>query len=219
VISTLTLISSAMGILVASTYARDASDWATQARAQDAANVVAVAALLVGAYLTFRGSPRGFQVWAGVLLFLTYSFVIYSFASSFNELFLLYVADLGLLVYTLLGAVVRLDFGRASQSLAIGARSRQALGVVLVLLGLLFYVLWLSQDVPALLNDTVPASVTQAGLLVNPIHVLDMGLYLPAFILAGVSLLRNRALGCVLGLPLLVFGLFTALGIVLILAI
>ncbi len=218
-ISILTLVSSASGIFVASTYARDTSNWAMQARAQDVANVVAVVILLVAAYLTVRRSVRGFQVWAGVLLFLIYAFVIYAFASSFNDLFLLYVAALGLLVYTFLGGVVRVDFERVRERSTIGTRSRIALGLVLVLLGVSFYFLWLSEDIPALLNGTVPSSVTQAGLPVNPIHVLDMGLYLPAFILSGVSLLRNRTLGYVLGLPLLVFGLLTALGIALIVAV
>lgn len=214
--SLLTLTSSAAGVLVSGTYARDTPNWAQQARAQDIANVVAVAVLLAAAYSVLRRSSRGYQAWAGALLFLIYSFVIYSFASAFNELFLLYVADLGLLVYTFLGAVIRLDFGQVGESFALGARPRLALGAILVALGLLFYLIWLSEDVPALLDGTVPASVTQAGLLSNPVHVLDMALYLPAFIAAGVSLVRNGALGQVLGLPLLVFGAFTVFGIVLI---
>lgn len=217
-IAILTLTSSAAGLLVSGTYGRDTPDWAHQARAQDVANVVAVVILLLVTYPALRRSPRGYQAWAGVLLFLIYSLAIYSFASSFNGLFLLYVADLGLLVYAFLGAVVRLDFERVRESFAMKERPRLALGVVLVVLGLLFYVIWLSEDVPALLDGTVPASVTQAGLLSNPVHVLDMAMYLPAFIIAGVSLVRNGGLGLALGLPLLVFGAFTVFGIVLIFA-
>jgi uncharacterized membrane protein (DUF485 family) len=192
VISALTLVSSAMGIFMAGTYARDTPNWAMQARAQDVANVAAVFILLMATYYMSKHSAHGFQVWAGVLLFLIYAFVIYAFASSFNNLFLLYVATLGLLMYTFLGAVVRLDFETMRERAMLSSRQRLALGLTLVLLGFFFYFLWLSQDIPALLNGTVPSDVTQAGLLVNPIHVLDMALYLPAFIMDGKTINLSR---------------------------
>jgi len=216
VISFLVAVSSIMGIFARSTYARDTADWAMQARAQDVANVVAVVVLLVAAYFASRSSIRGWQVWAGSLLFLIYAFVIYAFASSFNSLFLLYVATLGLLVYTFLGGVLRLNFERIKEKVPMGPRVRLALGCVLTAAGFLFYFLWLSQDLPALLSGTVPANIIQDGLLVNPIHVLDMGLYLPAMIITGISLVKNKTLGYVFGWPLLIFGVLTVLGIFLI---
>jgi len=94
-----------------------------------------------------------------------------------------------------------------------GRRTRRALGSALSILGLLFYFIWLSEDIPALLNGTVPLGVTQAGELVSPVHVLDMALYLPALIVTGISLWKNRSLGYVFGLPLLVFIILTFLAI------
>jgi len=211
--SILILASSALGILVSSTYARYTSNLASQARAQDMVDVIAVVVLLFGTYSMNKQSVRGFQLWAGGLLFLMYAFVIYALGAPFNDLFLLYVANLGLVVYTFIGGVLRLNFEKIKEMTPMGHRTRLALGVALPILGISFYFLWLSQVVPALMNGTVPVSVVQAGELVSPVHVLDMALYLPALIITGFSLWKNKLLGYVFGFPLLIFIILTFLAI------
>src|SRR6266511_2676828 len=58
--------------------------------------------------------------------------------------------------------------------------------------------------------------VAKAGVLVNPVHVLDMAVFLPAMLLAGALLLRRRAMGYVLT-PLVLTAAFTiSLGIIVI---
>jgi hypothetical protein len=215
-ISMLVLSSSAAGIFVGGTYARDTTTWAEQARAQDVADVVGVCVLLLSAYGARKGSVRGFQAWAGALLFIIYTFAIYSFASAFNSLFLIYVAALGLSTYTFIGGVLLLDFEVIKGFGPIGPRVRVLLGALLVVLGLGFAALWLSQDVPAIVGGTVPTAVSQAGLLTNPIHVLDLAFYLPALVISGTSLLRDGTLGHVFSLPLLLFSVLEGLGILLI---
>jgi hypothetical protein len=215
-ISVLVLAASAAGVLISGTYARETTDWALQARAQDLADVVAVAALLVAAFTARERSTRGLLVWAGCLLYLIYAFFIYAFALHYNSLFLLYVATLGLLVYTFLGGVLRLDFDELRGYVRVGVGTRRWVGVLLLVLALLFYALWLSEDVPALLSGAVPTTVTREGVLVNPVHVLDIGLFLPALILTGLSLLRDRSLGYVFALPLLTFATLTGFGILVI---
>ena len=71
--------------------------------------------------------------------------------------------------------------------------------------------LWLGQDIPAPLTGGLPSDVTEAGLLTNPIHVLDLALVLPAAVLTGVLLARRRPWGYVLGAYFLVK--FTTLGL------
>jgi hypothetical protein len=129
------------------------------------------------------------------------------------------VAALGLSTYTFIGGVLRLDFEAIRRLAPIGPRTRVALGVLLIALGLCFAALWLSQDIPPIIGGTAPLAVTQAGLLTNPIHVLDLGLYLPALIMSGLSLLRDRVLGHVLSVPLFVFAVLEGLGILLILVV
>lgn len=216
VIAALVAFSSYLGIFVGSTYARETADWATQARAQDMANIVGIIVLLTSAYFVSKRSTKGVLIWGGSLLFLTYTFVIYTFAVHYNSFFLLYVATLGLTVYTFLGGVLRLDFDQVKALSTVGSKSRRAVSIYLFISAVVFYLLWLSEDVPALLNNTAPASVGQSGLLVNPVHVLDLGLYLPAMIIASVSLWRSRALGYTFSIPLLIFSALTGLGILII---
>lgn len=211
----LALWASFVGIFVKSTYVRETSNWAEQARGQDIINVLAVALLLISVYfIVSKQSITALFAWSGALLFLIYGFVIFAFSSHFNSLFLLYVAVLGVAFYTFLGGVLRLDFEEVKHLFTISHGKRVALSILLLVLAVAFYALWLSEDIPSLLNGTVPASVTTAGLLVNPVHVLDMALYLPAFIITGISLWRDKALGYVFALPLMIFGLLTVLGIV-----
>ena len=45
----------------------------------------------------------------------------------------------------------------------------------------------------------------EVGLVTHPVHILDMGLLLPALLIAGVSLWRGGSIGYVLAAPLLTF--------------
>jgi hypothetical protein len=73
--------------------------------------------------------------------------------------------------------------------------------------------LWLSEDLPALFSGKIPQSLTENGLLTNPVHVLDLGLVLPGMIITAVLLWRKKLLGSLLAIPLLVFIILTAMGI------
>lgn len=46
--------------------------------------------------------------------------------------------------------------------------------------------------------------MVEAGLLTNPVHVLDLSLLLPGLLLSGISLLRRRPLGLLLS-PLMLW--------------
>ena len=56
----------------------------------------------------------------------------------------------------------------------------RAVSVFLLVIAILFYLQWLSEDIPALVTGRMPPSVMENGLLTNPVHVLDMGLLLNA---------------------------------------
>jgi hypothetical protein len=78
----------------------------------------------------------------------------------------------------------------------------------------LFAGLWLSELVPALLTGTVPASLTEAGLWVNPIHVLDLTMVLPGFIISGGAALKDREHGLFWLAPWLVFSVLMGSSII-----
>jgi hypothetical protein len=78
----------------------------------------------------------------------------------------------------------------------------------------LFALLWLAEVVPSLLEGNTPASVRAAGLLTNPVHVLDLAIALPGLVLVGVLLLRGLKAGLIWAPALLVFIIAMAAAIV-----
>jgi len=81
------------------------------------------------------------------------------------------------------------------------------------LVAAVFYFLWLSEVIPALMTHTEPKSVVEAGLMTNPVHVLDLAILLPALLAGGVSLFRRGAMGYYLAPLLLTFTALMAVAI------
>ena len=161
-----------------------------------------------------RGSLRAYLLWLGVLTFTVYNYVIYTFSIPFGPLFFLWVAVLGLSTYALIGGLVAIDHG------AVAARftSRRAVTVVawfLIVTAVLFGLLWLSEDLPALLAGDRPQSLIDMALPTNPVHILDLAFFLPAVVATGVLLLRRTPLAYTLAPPLIVFLLLTGVPILL----
>lgn len=210
-IAVLVTAASLLGLLDPGVYEEETRNWATQARGQDIGNLLAVATLVLSGYGCSRGSHRAGLVWLGTLLYLVYAYVIYSMAVHFNELFLVYVSILGLSSYAFMFSVnaLRADHGTYAQPPA-----RRLAGYTSIAIGVLFGLLWLSELVPATMSGTVPRSVTEAGLWVNPIHVIDLAVLLPGFVLAGYLTVEGRAAGQFFVGPLLTFSVLMGSSIV-----
>lgn len=210
-ISVLVTAASVLGLVDPEIYGEETTNWATQAKGQDIGNLLAVVTLLLSGYGYYKGSHRAALVWLGTLLYLVYAYIVYSMAVHFNALFLVYVAVLGLSSYAVMFTVngLRADNERFPRSAA-----RKVAGYTSIAIGVLFGLLWLSELVPATLSGEVPQSVIDAGLWVNPIHVIDLAVLLPAFILAGYSTLKSRAAGQFFVGPLLTFSVLMGASIV-----
>ena len=218
-IAALAFAASLPGILVDSIYAEETANWATQAVGQDVANVVvAYPALLVLAALAARGSLRAALAWMGVLVYSAYTFAIYAFSVHFGPLFLVYVAVLGLSAYALIGGLTSLSPERVAASVA-PAAPRRSTAVLLIAVASAFALLWLAEILPAAFAGTTPEALVEVGLPTNPVYVLDLGLLLPAAMIAGVLLLRGRALGYVLAPVILVALIALGVGIVSVIAV
>lgn len=59
----------------------------------------------------------------------------------------------------------------------------------------LIALLWLRDVVGAMIAGRTPSSAAELGLPSNPVHVLDLALFLPAVMVSGVLLLRRQPLG------------------------
>ncbi len=71
----------------------------------------------------------------------------------------------------------------------------RAVSIYLAVLAILFYFLWLSETIPALMVGKIPQSLQDNGTPTNAVHVLDMAWILPAFGITAVSLWRKHSLG------------------------
>jgi hypothetical protein len=202
------------GIALPDVYARETALWAAQGIGQDWANLLVVVPLLIAsAFFTLRGSRVSGLLLGGTLVYTAYSLVLYAFAVHFNSLFLAYSLGLGLAFYALLGVVAALGREDARSWFAPRAPVRVTGGFA-VLLGGGFYVLWLSEVIPALMAHAMPKSALDAGLITNPVQVLDLGIVLPAFIVGGLALLRRRAVGYWLVPVMLAFGVLMDVALV-----
>ncbi len=189
------LLAALGGIVLPGVYSRETALWAAQGVGQDWVDLVVVApALVVCALGVLRGSRVLRLLLGGALVYAAYSLVLYAFAVHFNSLFLPYAFGLGLSFYAIVALVVAFNGEDVRPWFSDRAPARLAGGFAAVT-GVMFYALWLAEIVPALVGRTMPRSALDAGLITNPVHVLDVGIVLPAFILGGVALWRRRSLG------------------------
>lgn len=193
------------GLLAPGTYASETANWAGQAAGQDAVNLVIYPAMLILAWRASRGSAAAYLWWLGAAAYSTYSYLLYAGFVHFSGWFLVYVAIFGASTFALVAGVAALHPGALRARFRADAPTRPV-GAALAGLGAMFVLLWLSEIVPAVLTGSVPQGVTEAGLVTNPVWVLDLGLVLPAMIAAGLLLRRRRPLGYLLTPTLLAFG-------------
>lgn len=213
-IGILIVISSCFGILHPSIYSKETTDWYAQTVGQDFSNLFCVVPLLfISAFFASKGSRICTIIWLGAMITNVYSFVIYAFALHFNFLFHVYCAILGLSLYSVLYFFNR-NKDVSFKSWFKGSIPIKSVGVFLIVLSSLFAMLWLSDSLPALLQNRTPDSITKAGLLTNPVHVLDFSFYLPLMILSGVQLIEKRSIGYLLAPAMILFAALTTLNII-----
>ncbi len=186
-------------------YAHERPSWAAQGVGQDYVNLILVVpALAIAAWSARRGSLGALLVWIGVLLYLAYSYVIYALCVHFNAFFLAYVAALGLSFYAAMIGLCAVQTPAASAA-ARTIRHQTAIGVFLVLVGGAFAGLWLADVVSATWAGRAPSGAAEAGLPVNPVHVLDLAFALPATMATWALVVRRRDPGPIFAVPALTF--------------
>lgn len=214
VIAALIAVTSIYGLHNSNAYILETANWAAQSRAQDLINLfIVVPILLVSAILAYKKSLAAYLIWLGNLAFIIYSFILYVFFVHFNAMFLLYSAILGATVYLLIYSLVSVDLEKIKASIPLSAKLIKIISIFMTALGGLFYLVWLKDIIPSLLGSKVPNSITEAGLVTNGVYVIDIAILLPALILSGYYLRKNKAIGYVLTGMLLPFSLIMMISI------
>jgi hypothetical protein len=212
-IAALVGVAAILGIAAPAIYARETASWAAQGIGQDWVDLVVCApALVISGLFAMHGSRRGRLVVGGLLIYVAYAFAIYAFAMHFNALFLVYCAAFGASCFALVQLVKEMYADAPRSWFGKRAPIRIAASTLFAIAGV-FGALWLGQIVPAIVHGDDPPGLAEVGLVVNPVHVLDLAVLLPAMVVAGVLMLRRDALGIVVGPMLLVFGVMMAIAI------
>jgi len=168
---------------------------------------LALPVLVLGMVTSRRGSSRGRAALLGALAYVTYNATLLVYATPFNELFLAYVALLGLSFWTLVSALLDPRPPLAAD----GLPGRGIAAFILVVVGL-NALAWLRFVVPDLREDP-PGFLAGTGLTTNPIHVQDLAFWLPAMAIVAVLLWQRRPSGVFLAGPGLVFWVLESVGV------
>jgi hypothetical protein len=201
------------GAFIPRTYDREVPSMAAQGTGQDIVNLFLVVPLLILTLVFAHKKSRvAVFVFGGTVFYVLYSFVVYAFGVHFNSMFLLYCATLGLSLYLFILFMMGMSEREVEGWFGPGLPSR-FIGGYLILVAVMFYLLWLKDTLPAVLGGSVPSSVSDYDLLVNPVHVLDMAVALPGLIIAALLLVRKQRLGYILAPIALVFTVILAIAL------
>ncbi|MBN2029305.1 hypothetical protein JW824_03575 [bacterium] len=202
------------GTFVSRTYERDATPMAVQGMGQDIVDLFLVVPLLLGTLvLTWKHNKASFFLFGGTVFYILYSFFIYAFGVHFNELFLLYCLTLGTSLYLFILIMIELN-KMDVQTWFSNKIPVKTISVYLIVTAIMFYMLWFKDIVPAVLTNTIPDSVADYDLLVNPVHVIDISFALPGLIITAILLFKKQKLGFILTPIFLIFIIMLAIALI-----
>lgn len=195
------------GLWVAGVY-RDPPEMVAMLRGYDLITLVVVApALALSVLPPWYRSPGARLVWLSALAYGVYNYAFYVFVTAFNALFLVHVALFGLCVFTLAAGLSTVDVAWVGAGFHARTPVR-VLGALLVALATGLAGAWVVNAVRFAVTGALPPQ----GYLITPMtvthlgYVLDLVLFAPACILAGVLLWRRHPWGYLLGAVMLLFG-------------
>jgi hypothetical protein len=198
------------GLLSDSAYRGYPFAMVVSSRAQDVLTAVILPILVWTSVKSRRGSVPGHVVWLGLLFYVAYSYGIYLIGWPQNRAFLLYVVAVTVAGAALLDGLARIDAGRVAPAVR-GLRTR-GVGWFLVVIGVAFTGLWLSDVGPSAFGGRAPEHLGVGG-TAYAVYVLDLVVALPAVVATGLLMVRRHPIAPVLAGVLLVkiTTLFTAL--------
>jgi len=157
--------------------------------------LLVVAAWLAGVYPAKRGgSLRGRLLLTGTLGFFLYTYMSMSMLTSFNALFLVYVALFALSLFAFVLCMMSFDLATLPQHFS-ERLPRGWIAGLLFVIGAFLSLAWLGKIVLPLLQNLTPALENTTTFVIQS---MDLGLIVPLAVLAGIQLLRRSAWGYLL---------------------
>jgi len=196
---------SCIGFFTPNFYSAETLNWQAQSVGQDTIDLfLIVPCLVITSILSYRNNRRATIVWGGVVLYLTYTFLLYCFDVHFNKLFIVYCLCLGLSFYSFM-LFLFTNYREENKNYVVDNSFVDVAGIYFILISIVFYSLWLSEIIPSIMLNTIPPSVVDAGLFTNGVHVIDLSILLPGIFIVGVFLRKRKPYGFVLAPMILTF--------------
>jgi hypothetical protein len=176
-------------------YYYDTVSSAAQEQGNDIVTVfVALPILAIFTWLAWRGSLRGQLLLTGTVGFFLYTYMSMSMLTSFNPLFLVYVAIFALSLYAFILCMMSFDLATLPQQFSARLPRGWIAGLLFVIGGFLSLA-WLGKVVPPIWQNQTAALENTTTFV---IQAMDLGLIVPLAILSGILLLRRSAWGYLL---------------------
>lgn len=156
---------------------------------------VAVPLLAVSILLYRRGSLRGGLILLSTLAYILYYAAARGFGTSYNDLFLVYIASFSISFFSFVLAFTAIDLQTFTTRIS-SRLPRVGLAVFMFIAGLGTAFIWLSDALNALITNSIPAALGPDTTVVT--YTIDVGIIAPTALLAGILLLRRAPLGYLL---------------------
>ena len=197
-------------------YARNSRSSAVQAIAQD---LVTLFMVVPGMIISLIGIKKkklsGMFLLTGMFGYMLYTYMSYAFLMFYNDLFLLYVANMTLSFYGIVLCIMDL-FGNPWIEDIKKDMPVKGIRIFLIISGVMISLMWLGRIFPTLGKDVAPADFGNSVTLV--IQAMDLGIIVPAcFVIAHLLKIRHK-LGYILG-PVIIVKAVTLVTAVLLMAI
>lgn len=178
-------------------YARNSFSGATQAIAQDLVTLfLAIPCTIMALIFVKKKNTVAQFVLTGLLAYILYTYMSYAFMMFYNELFLLYVADMALSFYAFVISIKCLMQHEVVEKLQEKMKTK-GLRIFMNVTGVIIFLMWTGRIIPTIGNGQAPVGLDNYATLV--IQVLDLGVIVPACFVISYLLKVKSKLGYVLG--------------------
>lgn len=175
--------------------------------------VIGLPVLLIAVNTALVGSSRRAEiVWLGTLGYALYNVAVFAIGTAFTRLFPLYLAMFALALWSLITLVIRLSRDDSTCDVGPNLRRRATSGY-LVFTAFFTVVLWSSQLIPALVDNSVPSGLEKTSMPTSLFHVMDFSFVVPLTILAANWLWQRQRRGYLAAGVFLVYGLIESIGV------
>jgi hypothetical protein len=157
--------------------------------------LVGVPILLISLRLTRGGKLRGLLLWPGAMVYVLYNYIAYLVALPLSGMTAVFLALVGLSVYTLVDLFASIEIGAVGDQLDGKVPARTA-GGILAVFGILFIFRVIFLAVSAQISE-MPIEPIELGTLIADLVIS------PLMVVGGVLLWRRKSFGYAAGLGLL----------------